>query len=127
KAAMKQHLDTLTVQTKGPGFYDVTWKIAGALQRSGIGLGVVTCFLRHTSASLVIQENADPDVLKDLSDFMARLVSRDLKNYRHSTEGEDDMPAHIRASLLPVSVSIPMRHGKLSLGTWQGIYLFEHR
>ncbi|HEY7977352.1 MAG TPA: secondary thiamine-phosphate synthase enzyme YjbQ, partial [Rhizomicrobium sp.] len=89
--------------------------------------GLLTCFVRHTSASLLIQENADPDVLKDLENFMRRIVSRDAGLYRHTTEGPDDMPAHIRAALTQTSLSIPIHKGNWLLGTWQGIYLFEHR
>jgi secondary thiamine-phosphate synthase enzyme len=90
-------------------------------------MGLLTCFVRHTSASLVIQENADPDVLADLEDFMRRLVSRDPKLYRHTTEGPDDMPSHIRSALTAASLSVPIRDGRLALGTWQDLYLFEHR
>jgi secondary thiamine-phosphate synthase enzyme len=89
--------------------------------------GVLTCFIRHTSASLVIQENADPDVLNDLENFFRGLVSRDPKNYRHTTEGPDDMASHIRSALTQTSLSIPVTGGKMVLGTWQGIYVFEHR
>jgi secondary thiamine-phosphate synthase enzyme len=89
--------------------------------------GLLTCFIRHTSASLLIQENADPDVLTDLENFMRLTVSRDPKLYRHTTEGPDDMPSHIRSALTATSLSIPLRDGGLALGTWQGIYVFEHR
>jgi secondary thiamine-phosphate synthase enzyme len=94
---------------------------------AGIAAGLLTCFVRHTSASLLIQENADPDVLKDLEGFMRRIVSRDVGLYRHTTEGPDDMPAHIRSALTQTSLSIPIHDGSWLLGTWQGLYLFEHR
>ena len=89
--------------------------------------GVLTIFLQHTSASLTIQENADPDVIADLNDFFRRLVSEDSRLYRHTVEGPDDMPAHIRSALTMTSLSIPLLDGVLALGTWQGIYVFEHR
>jgi secondary thiamine-phosphate synthase enzyme len=93
---------------------------------SGIENGLLTCFIRHTSASLVIQENADPDVLKDMQDFFARIATHGM-NYRHTAEGPDDMPSHIRAALTQTSLGIPLSKGRLALGTWQGIYVFEHR
>ena len=89
--------------------------------------GVLTVFVQHTSASLVIQENADPDVVRDLNDFFARLAPEDQRLYRHTVEGPDDMPAHIRAALTQTHLAIPVQEGRLALGTWQGIYLFEHR
>jgi secondary thiamine-phosphate synthase enzyme len=123
---MKQKLDKLVVETFGPGLYDITPRVtqvtAGVVAR-----GLVTCLIRHTSASIVIQENADPDVLADLESFMRRIVSRDASQYRHITEGPDDMPAHIRAALTSTSLSIPIDQGRMLLGTWQAIYLFEHR
>lgn len=124
---MKQHLESLRVATRGPGFYDITDNVRALVAGSGIGEGLLTLFLRHTSASLVIQENADPDVLADLGDFFSRLVPRDNARYRHTTEGPDDMPAHIRSALTGVSLAIPVRGGKPMLGTWQAVYLFEHR
>lgn len=124
---MKQQFDTLNVPTRGPGLYDITRAVQGFVRSAGITDGLLTCFIRHTSASLVIQENADPDVLTDLENFMRRLVSRDPALYRHTTEGPDDMPSHIRSALTATSLGIPLRAGKLALGTWQGIYLFEHR
>jgi secondary thiamine-phosphate synthase enzyme len=124
---MKQHHDTLRIETRGPGLYDVTRKVREAVSKAKIGDGLLTLFVQHTSASLLVQENADPDVLADLETFMQRLVSRDPKLYRHTTEGPDDMPAHIRAALTQTSLSIPLRGGAPALGTWQGIYLFEHR
>lgn len=124
---MRQVFDLVTIETDGPRLYDVTQKAAAALKRSGLGEGLATGFIRHTSASLLVQENADPDVLTDLEDFMRRTVSRDPKLYRHTTEGPDDMPSHIRAMLTQTSLSIPFRSGRFVLGTWQAIYVFEHR
>jgi secondary thiamine-phosphate synthase enzyme len=124
---MKQKFHTLDVKTKGPGLYDFTAAAGDFVTASGIANGLFTCFIRHTSASLLIQENADPDVLKDLEDFMRRTVSRDMSLYRHMTEGPDDMPAHIRAALTQSSLSIPVQNSEWLLGTWQGLYLFEHR
>lgn len=124
---MKQVFKTLTLATKGPGLTDFTDAAHAFLRESAIRDGLLTCFVRHTSASLLIQENADPDVLHDLEQFLRRTVSRDSKLYRHTTEGPDDMPSHIRAMLTATSLSIPAQNGALALGTWQGIYLFEHR
>ena len=124
---MKQGGRSVSASTKGPGLYDITREVADVLGEVGIMQGLVTCFIRHTSASLLIQENADPDVLTDLENFMRRAVSRDEQLYKHTTEGPDDMPAHIRSALTQTSLSIPVRAAKLALGTWQAIYLFEHR
>ena len=124
---MRQTSDILTLSTKGAGLTDITAAVATFVAGSQIRQGVLTAFLRHTSASLLVQENADSDVLKDLNDFFSRLVSRDPALYRHRTEGPDDMPAHIRAALTCVSLSIPITDGALALGVWQAIYLFEHR
>jgi secondary thiamine-phosphate synthase enzyme len=124
---MKQAMQTISVATRGPGLIDITGKVADVLALAGIREGLVTCFIRHTSASLLIQENADPDVLADLEDFMRRTVSRDAKLYRHTTEGPDDMPSHIRAMLTQSSLSIPVKNSRMVLGTWQAIYVFEHR
>lgn len=124
---LKQHSGTTAITTRGPGLTDITREAAKLVTESKISSGLLTLFLRHTSASLVIQENADADVLRDLEDFFSRLVSRDMSLYRHTTEGPDDMPAHIRAALTQTSLSIPVADGALALGTWQGIYLFEHR
>src|SRR5262249_13031619 len=118
---------TLRIRTRGAGFTDITAEVTRFVAESGIGEGLLTLFLRHTSASLLIQENADPDVLKDLESFFSRLVPRDAQLYLHTTEGPDDMPAHIRAALTQSSLSIPVRGGAPVLGTWQAIYLFEHR
>ena len=123
---MKQSIHTVTLQTKGPGLYEFTDEAAALVRGEKIADGLLTCFVRHTSASLVVQENADPDVQKDLQDFFAWLATRG-PDFRHTAEGPDDMPSHIRAALTQTSIGIPLRHGKLALGTWQGIYLFEHR
>jgi len=123
---MKQQQATITVATGGPGFTDLTDKIRRFVRDSGIENGLLTLFLPHTSASLLIQENADPDVLRDLADAMDRLAPRDA-DYRHTTEGPDDMPAHVRAALTQSSLSIPVIKRAPALGTWQAIYLFEHR
>lgn len=118
-----------TIQTRGPGLYEVTGEVAAWLR--GAGDGLLTMFVRHTSCSLVIQENADPEVQTDLAAFFERLVPPGtdpaMSYLRHTYEGPDDMPAHIKAALLPVSLSIPVTGGRMALGTWQGIYLFEHR
>ena len=124
---MKQHLATIRIKTDGAALYEFTSRANSFLLESGIRAGLLTCFVRHTSASLVIQENADPDVQRDLANFMERLVARDERLYRHTTESPDDMPSHIRSMLTQSSLSLPVQNGKPLLGTWQGIYLFEHR
>ena len=124
---MKQAQDTITVGTRGQGLHEVTAEIADWVSRQDIGTGLLTVFCRHTSASLTIQENADTDVRRDLEDFFKKLVKEDPSLYRHTTEGPDDMPAHIRSAFTDVSLTIPVSGGRLGLGTWQGIYLFEHR
>jgi secondary thiamine-phosphate synthase enzyme len=117
----------LTVPVHGQGLYDVTHKVAEVLRRASVDDGLVTVFVRHTSASLVIQENADPTVRDDLLRWFARLVPERDALYTHTAEGPDDMPAHIKSALTAVSVSVPVIRGELALGTWQGIYLWEHR
>ncbi|MGD0191922.1 MAG: secondary thiamine-phosphate synthase enzyme YjbQ [Rhizomicrobium sp.] len=124
---MRQAFETLRIAARGPGLYVFTDAARSFVRNAKLADGLLTCFIRHTSASLVVQENADPDVLSDLETFMRRLVSRDEALYRHTTEGPDDMPGHIRAMLTQSSLSIPFRAGTLALGTWQGLYLFEHR
>jgi secondary thiamine-phosphate synthase enzyme len=124
---MKQHSEMLTARTRGPGLIDITGHVESFVAQSDIREGLLTLFIRHTSASLLVQENADPDVLLDLENFMRRTVSRDQSLYRHTTEGPDDMPAHIRSALTQTSLSIPLRDGGMVLGTWQAIYIFEHR
>ncbi len=123
---MKQKHGTLKLPPRGPGLHDFTAHATGFVEQSGIASGLFTCFIRHTSASLLIQENADPDVLRDLEDYFTKLVPRD-SSYRHDAEGPDDMPSHIKSTLTVVTLSIPVRDGHLMLGTWQGLYLFEHR
>ncbi len=124
---MQQAVHRLTVATAGPGLYDVTDKLATWVGAQGISTGLLTVFIQHTSASLTVQENADPDVLRDLDDFFRRLVPEDLQRYRHVTEGPDDMPSHIRAALTLTQIAIPVERGRLALGTWQAVYVFEHR
>jgi secondary thiamine-phosphate synthase enzyme len=124
---MKLATTTLSVQTKGAGPMNITRDVEAWLTLERAHEGQLTLFIRHTSASLLIQENADPDVLKDLEAFMQRLVPWRSDLYAHRTEGPDDMPAHIRAALTQTSIGIPVAHGAPVLGTWQGIYLFEHR
>ena len=124
---MIQSSAEVTVATRGQALYDVTNRVADWVGRAGVADGLLTVFCPHTSASLVIQENADPDVLADLQTFFAALAPEDRGRYRHRSEGADDMPAHIRAALTQSQLSIPVRRGCLALGTWQGIYLFEHR
>ena len=123
---MKQAFDTVTVPTQGRGLYEFTDAVKTFARETKIADGLLTCFIRHTSASLLIQENADPDVQKDLRDFFARLAQNGM-NFRHTAEGPDDMPSHIRAALTQTSIGIPLHKGRLALGTWQGIYVFEHR
>ncbi len=124
---MKLATTTLTLQTNGAGFTDITREAAQWVAKEATGDGQLTLFIRHTSASLTIQENADPDVLADLEAFMRRTVPWDERLYRHRTEGADDMPAHIRTALTATSLTIPVLRGRLALGTWQAIYLWEHR
>ena len=115
------------VSTRGKGLYEITGEIARWLEGTEVRDGLLTVFVQHTSASLTIQENADPDVVHDLNTFFNRLVPEDTRLYRHTIEGPDDMPAHIRAALTLTQVSIPVERGRMLLGTWQGVYLFEHR
>ncbi|MDU0339900.1 secondary thiamine-phosphate synthase enzyme YjbQ [Bosea rubneri] len=121
----------LAIETRGAGLYEFTEAAARFVREAAVDAGLLTLFVRHTSCSLLIQENADPDVRRDLSAFFARLVppadDPAMSYLVHRDEGADDMPAHIKAAILPVSLSIPVNDGRLVLGTWQGIYLFEHR
>ena len=126
-AALRQAATVLAFGTRGRGLTDVTARIAGWVAESGMQTGLLTVFVRHTSASLVIQENADPAVQRDLERFFARLVRDGDPLFEHDQEGPDDMPAHVRAALTQTQVSIPLVGGRLALGTWQGIYLYEHR
>jgi secondary thiamine-phosphate synthase enzyme len=123
---MTHYQKMLTIPSTPKSFVNITSQVKSIVADSNIATGLCTLFLRHTSASLVIQENADPDVLIDLADFLAKLVPEGDK-YIHSTEGADDMPAHIRTALTHTSEQIPIMRGNLVLGTWQGIYLWEHR
>ena len=122
---------TFTIPTCGPGLYEFTRDVKRFARASGAEQGLLTLFIRHTSASLLIQENADPDVQRDLLEFYRRLVppsdDPSMDWVVHTAEGPDDMPAHIKASMMPVSLSIPILGGAFALGTWQGIYVFEHR
>ncbi len=121
------HQEELQVGGRGPGLTDFTDQVARVVSASGVRTGLVTCFVRHTSASLVIQENADPDVQHDLQAFFARLVPENDPIYRHTAEGPDDMPAHVKSAITATSLTIPIGGGRMTLGTWQGIYLWEHR
>lgn len=118
---------TITIGTRGQGLTEFTREVADFVGESGVDTGLLTVFVRHTSCSLLIQENADPDVQLDLAEFFSRIVPEHMSWLRHTSEGPDDMPAHIKAALTQVSLSIPVSRGSMMLGTWQGIYLFEHR
>ena len=123
---VRVHQRVATVATNGRGLYDVTAVVAAIAADAGVETGLCSVFLRHTSASLVVQENADPAVLRDLERWMARLAPEDA-SYEHDAEGPDDMPAHLRSAVTSSSVSIPVTAGSLALGTWQALYLWEHR
>lgn len=123
---MRQASHTLQVATRGRGLYEITREVAGWIAGQGMSEGLLTLFCRHTSASLLIQENADPDVRTDLEAYFERLAPEGA-GYVHEDEGPDDMPAHLRTALTGVQLSIPVADGRMRLGTWQGIYLFEHR
>jgi secondary thiamine-phosphate synthase enzyme len=124
---MKQHLHTLTVATQGRGFTDVTPELARWLKSVAAFDGLLTVFIRHTSASLLVQENADPTVREDLERFFWRLVPDGDKIFEHDDEGPDDMPSHVRSALTQTSLAIPVREGRLHFGTWQSLYVWEHR
>ena len=124
---LRQAFHELTISTRGRGLYEFTDDVAAWLGKQGAQNGLLTLHLRHTSASLLIQENADPDVRRDLESFFERLVPDGDPIFVHTAEGDDDMPAHIRTALTTVNLSIPIAGGSLALGTWQGIYLWEHR
>lgn len=124
---LRQFQTALAINTTGRGLVEITRPVADWTAGTSIGSGLLTVFIRHTSASLVVQENADPDVRGDLERFFARLVPDGDELFRHRDEGSDDMPAHVRAALTAVQLSIPISGRRLVLGTWQGIYLFEHR
>ena len=119
--------ESIPVRTRGRGFVDVTAEVQLAVRRSGFDEGLCTVFLHHTSASLILCENADPDVRRDLEAFFARLVTDGDRMFVHTTEGPDDMPAHVRTVLTQNSLSIPVAAGRCDLGTWQGLYVWEHR
>ena len=123
---MRQANHSLTVETAGKGLVPITAPVAAWLAQTGIATGLLTVFIRHTSASLLIQENADPTVRADLEAFFSWLVPENV-GYRHDAEGPDDMPAHIRAALTQTQLSIPVADGRMVLGTWQGLYVWEHR
>ncbi|MBV8551620.1 MAG: YjbQ family protein [Acidobacteriaceae bacterium] len=118
---------TVTISTRGKGLYPFTRDVEDWVAKQNISNGVLTVFIQHTSCSLVIQENADPDVILDLRDFFERLVPEDETGYRHTAEGPDDMTSHIRSTLTHTSLTVPVISKKLALGTWQGLYVFEHR
>lgn len=124
---LRQAQTALTVRTPGRGFTELTRDVEAFVRGTGIATGLLTVFVRHTSASLLIQENADPDVRRDLETFLGNLAPDDPALYAHTAEGPDDMPAHIRAAVTQSSLSIPVTAGRTVLGTWQGIYLLEHR
>ncbi len=123
---MKQAIQHIGVATRGRGLIDFTRQVRAFVEQQPIRTGLLTLFCRHTSASLLIQENADPDVARDVEDYFARLAPQS-DAYRHQDEGPDDMPAHLRAALTQVQLTIPLVGGRLALGTWQGVWLFEHR
>lgn len=124
---MRTMQTTLTIDTRGQGLYEITDGVAAWVAAQGMQSGLLTLFIRHTSASLLIQENAAPEVRDDLLAFLRKLAPEERQLYRHQDEGPDDMPAHIRSAMLPTHLAIPVSGAKLMLGTWQGIYLCEHR
>jgi secondary thiamine-phosphate synthase enzyme len=124
---MRQWQTMLEVETPGRGLIEISHDLAHWVSGCGIEAGLLTIFIRHTSASLVIQENADPDVRSDLERFLARLVPDGDPLFKHRSEGPDDMPAHVRSTLTQTQLSVPVSRGRMALGTWQGIYLYEHR
>ena len=123
---MQQLSHTLTIDTSGPGLNEITAPVVNWCDKQKFADGLLTLFIQHTSASLTIQENADPDVCRDLQDFFNRIAPQD-GSYLHSAEGPDDMPAHIKSALTQTQLTIPLQQKRLALGTWQGIYVFEHR
>jgi len=124
---MQQAVTSLRVTTRGKGLFEITGEVESWLEKQGIRTGLLTLFIRHTSASLTVQENADPDVIADLNDWFGRLVKESDPHFRHTLEGPDDMPAHIRSALTAVQVAVPVVNGRMVLGSWQGVYVFEHR
>ena len=123
----RQDVSEISVSTKGRGFYEITREVENFVSKAGIKTGLATVHIQHTSASLLIQENADPEVRRDFERFFQRLVPDGDRIFEHTAEGDDDMPAHIRTALTTVNLSIPVVRGELALGTWQGIYVWEHR
>ena len=126
-SALEQYSHKLQVSTRGKGLYEITRQIAQWLSETPVRKGLLTVFIQHTSASLIIQENADPDVQTDLNAFFERLAPENDPIYVHTMEGPDDMPSHVRTALTQVQLSIPVEGGRMALGTWQGVYVFEHR
>jgi secondary thiamine-phosphate synthase enzyme len=124
---MRVHQATLTIRTPGPGTHEITETVAREVQRSGLGRGTVAIFCQHTSCSLVIMENADPSARRDLEQWMNRLVPENDPHFEHTLEGQDDMPSHIKMALTRTSETVPFADGRMMLGTWQGIFLWEHR
>ena len=124
---MKQIFDEAVINTKGSGLYDFTDQIHYFVKKNKLINGILNINILHTSASLIIQENADPDVLHDLNNFFKKLVPMDNNLYKHTTEGKDDMPAHIKSALTNSHLTLSVKDNKITLGTWQGLYLFEHR
>jgi secondary thiamine-phosphate synthase enzyme len=124
---LRQAATTLAFETRGQGFYPITPSLEGFVTGQGMQTGLLTIFCRHTSASLLIQENADPSVLRDLQKFLERLAPENNALYEHDSEGSDDMPAHLRVALTQTQLAVPLIGGALALGTWQGVFLVEHR
>src|SRR5215469_14113486 len=124
---MRQAVDVLRFQTRGRGLVEITSEVADWLRAQSVSTGLLTLFCRHTSASLLIQENAAPAVRTDLENFFSEIAPEDPTRYVHNDEGPDDMPAHLRSALTGVNLAVPIIRGALALGTWQGVYLFEHR
>jgi secondary thiamine-phosphate synthase enzyme len=124
---MNAHTDTFTIRTRGKGTYEITDQVAGVVQASGIKTGTATILIQHTSASLIIYENADPSARTDLHEFFERLVPEDEDYYTHTAEGSDDTTSHLRMVLTRTSEVVPVARGRMTLGTWQGIFIFEHR
>jgi len=124
---MKQHQVSIQIRSRGRGLAEITSEVEAVVARAGIDTGICHVFVRHTSASLVIQENADPSARRDLESYFDRIAPENDPEYLHTTEGPDDMPAHLKSALTSTSEQIPVAGGRLCLGTWQGLYLFEHR
>lgn len=127
ETTLRQATGTLRIETSGQGMAEITDRVAAWLADQGIDTGLLTLFCRHTSASLLIQENAAPAVQRDIAAFFADIAPEDATRYEHDDEGPDDMPAHLRTALAAVSLQVPVADGRMRLGTWQGVYLFEHR